>query len=897
MKLGRQFLTFTLFASLLLASLPVALACGPGYLEPVFDFDNWPDPPFREFTSGNIGLVKPTFGRKALFIAYRYANGGSFSSRDQEALIDALRGKPPEENDVTKALEAWVAARKVVIGDEKLPEIYTDKNYSGYNFFPNCTINAFEVATQVLNDRSATYGVDDPNVREWLKGQDRVFDICSSGGVYPTEAGADTPTWFKKDRAYQIAAAHFYALDFGGALDRFEGIARDNESPWQETSDYLIGRTLVRQASLLKDEKANKDIYARAEEHLEAVARRSGKFGSAAEQLIALIKYRSRPKERVNELAGVLLTSNDPNLKQDLIDYTWLLDKFEAQVLEQIRERRAEEERKRAEAAGEKPRQVSVTRGWEEQRKAIESGQIISIALTYAIADKPYPSYTSADFKPDVTDEEILARFKEVIGRNLTEDEIAKVKESKADALQDRTRYLGANFRFGKESEKFGYEGDRYSDETLQLELVPDFLRRSDLSDWIFSFQTKDDRAFEHAVQRWRETSSPAWLMAAMTKAKIDSPELTRLMQDAAKMSRSAPAFPTVAYHLARLMIGQNKNAEAKKLLDEIIASDFRGLPVSAQNAFLEQRMRVATTFGEFLKFGLRKPVTFDSDGQYAHLREFMEEQKTWWNPENNTETREEYIRGVEDQYRETLPWDDRMMFDQHTTDILNRYFPLDALAQTALSPEIPDYIRESLVLSVWARAVLLNRRDVALKFAAEAMKQRAMSEDFAKIVNAKTDAARRWEELWVLLKHPKISVFVKSGMMLTAEEEVSSWEDGWWEEPADTEYIGDGVESPKVLPKPPFISTLQSANAVRERKQIVALGDAETYLSNRVFEWATKFPRDPRIPEALYIAAVINFETKYGAGVEEQHQKALKLLEQKYPNSPWTAKAKSGDF
>ena len=67
--------------------------------------------------------------------------------------------------------------------------------------------------------------------------------------------------------------------------------------------------------------------------------------------------------------------------------------------------------------------------------------------------------------------------------------------------------------------------------------------------------------------------------------------------------------------------------------------------------------------------------------------------------------------------------------------------------------------------------------------------------------------------------------------------------------------------------------------------------------LNMSMFDPTTKFPRDPRIPEALYIVAVINFETKYGAGVEEQHQKALKLLEQKHPNSPWTAKAKSGDF
>ena len=170
------------------------------------------------------------------------------------------------------------------------------------------------------------------------------------------------------------------------------------------------------------------------------------------------------------------------------------------------------------------------------------------------------------------------------------------------------------------------------------------------------------------------------------------------------------------------------------------------------------------------------------------------------------------------------------------------------------------------------------------------------MAEAFAKVVNAKTEPARRSEELWLLLKHPGISVFVKRGLLFTDQDDVSSWEDEWWQEPNDIDYSGDEAV-PKVLPKPAFITTLQSALALKERKQIVALGGAETYLTGRVFEWAAKSPRDPRIPEALFRVAVINFPTKYGNGTEEVHQKAVTLLEEKYADSPWTAKAKTGDF
>ena len=236
-------------------------------------------------------------------------------------------------------------------------------------------------------------------------------------------------------------------------------------------------------------------------------------------------------------------------------------------------------------------------------------------------------------------------------------------------------------------------------------------------------------------------------------------------------------------------------------------------------------------------------------------------------------------------------------MFDEYTADVLNRHFPLDALAQVALSPDLADhYIREALVLTVWARAVVLGRRDIATRFAAEAMKQPRMSEAFARVVNAKTEPARRSEETWLLLKHPGISVFVERGMLMEGDDDVTSWEDEWWYEPTDSEY-SHGEERPKVLLKPPFITAVQSATALKERKQISALGDAETYLSGRVFEWAARSPRDPRIAEALYRVAVINFQTKYGSGVEELHRKAVELLEKKYADTPWAAKAKAEEF
>src|SRR4030095_2083296 len=106
---------------------PFAHACGPEILEPIFVLKNSPDPPFREFTQGKIGIVKPSFGRKTLVIAYRYLNGGTFSEDEQKDLVEALTGASPETNS-DDALKAWITARKLVVKDQaELPEIYQER--------------------------------------------------------------------------------------------------------------------------------------------------------------------------------------------------------------------------------------------------------------------------------------------------------------------------------------------------------------------------------------------------------------------------------------------------------------------------------------------------------------------------------------------------------------------------------------------------------------------------------------------------------------------------------------------------------------------------------------------------------------------------------------------------
>ena len=363
MKDWRPLFAFVLSVTITLNLVPRARACGIDYIQPIFVFKESPDLPFENFTRGNIGIVQPTFGRKALFIAYRYLNDKPFTADEQTALVEALRGTPPED-DGDQAIKTWIAARKELLREgEDLPVIYTERQYENYDFFPNCTRNAFETATETLKDHLAKYGPEDRSVRSWLAAQDVVFENCAGGKQVPAAVGGESSDWLRKDRDYQIAAALFYSLNFDEARDRFEKIAGDTESPWQQTAEYLVGRTLVRQASLIADESRKRATYERAEHYLQKLIARGGQFQNASQKLLALVKYRLRPEDRLRELGQLLAyEGNDQNLRQDLIDYVWLLDKFEGKVLK-------EEEKRKAEPKGENERESPY------QRPNYESGR------------------------------------------------------------------------------------------------------------------------------------------------------------------------------------------------------------------------------------------------------------------------------------------------------------------------------------------------------------------------------------------------------------------------------------------------------------------------------------------------------------------------------------------
>jgi hypothetical protein len=324
----------TLVVLWLLNALP-AQACGPFFPQAIFTHKLHPDLPLENYARGELGILRRTYARSYLVVAYRYLTGKNLDRREQAAVMnlwqERLNGTWPNSHQWIKD---WQPARKQVIGVGAGPQIRdTFRDIKQRYWFANCLEDTFRSAIATLNERTRRLGIDSAAIREWVAGQDAVLSNCADKEMIPAPLPPNADPLRRADRAYQIAAANFYAAHFDMAETLFRQIAVDRASPWSEIAPYLAVRALVRKATLtVEDENTERTLLRRAATELSGIAQDPGlkTTHAAARRLSAVIRLRAEPMARLNELAGEILKKDSvETLKQDLSDYTWLLDRIQ----------------------------------------------------------------------------------------------------------------------------------------------------------------------------------------------------------------------------------------------------------------------------------------------------------------------------------------------------------------------------------------------------------------------------------------------------------------------------------------------------------------------------------------------------------------------------------------
>lgn len=333
----------------------------------VFTWERHPDLPMERFAAGRIGILQPFYARSYLVVAYRELMDRPLSAMEREEAVDLwdrrLNGNPnylatpvPEaEADDAYPASTWLKARAEFMHGPP-PVIHREnRDWERQNWMDNIQGGAFRTALRTLAERSKRWGRKDPRLRLWIQAQDQVFASTPEHPAIPAPLDAESDPQLRQDRAYQRAAARFYAQDFDAAIADFRLIMQDRDSPWNQAAAYLVARAWYRKGT--RCEATRPDEAKRAFQEAMAIARscpenfrlhpfarslgwqlKEGRLAEAsgdpeafefatyclAKASAALADPPGRTRELADQLSRV---DGAPDFGIDLGDYTILLDR------------------------------------------------------------------------------------------------------------------------------------------------------------------------------------------------------------------------------------------------------------------------------------------------------------------------------------------------------------------------------------------------------------------------------------------------------------------------------------------------------------------------------------------------------------------------------------------
>jgi len=296
-------------------------ACGPCGSAMYFWFYSQPTTDLVGFARGEIGVIQPTWGGSYLLVAYRYLDGMPLSESEQQdmvALWERRRHTPRwgqgalgEKPDPVTVWIDWhnrlTNGCPRLSGHSELDIFRWPQGGESWERYRNCGDDAFRNATLTLGSLAATWAAGSPAVCDWLE---------------------QLEPKLLPYRAYQMAAADFYAERWTEAHWRFLAIGNDESSPWRDIGPHLAIRSLLRKAQLgnggegdgVTLEKARQElIELRADPERGAGTPRASRF-------LDYLVSRLVPAERISTCAEAIMTgARENSLGQLADDYTTLL--------------------------------------------------------------------------------------------------------------------------------------------------------------------------------------------------------------------------------------------------------------------------------------------------------------------------------------------------------------------------------------------------------------------------------------------------------------------------------------------------------------------------------------------------------------------------------------------
>ena len=239
-------------------SLPDSLR--PGYIAPI-------DGPVNDrlYAGGNLKLIRPTYGRASLYVAWRaiHAPIGSLGGENRQRRGDMVNGMLPPPQRGADQINAWLQLRGTLAPQPPAaaPDYFRHAKMQVPGFgqvdsiVGQCGADAYAFATTTLKDLVGDTSLKDAERRAWIAGQDSVFaqcawsaDLGTAPPPLPEAVSARAPDKLKALNAYQHAAALFYRDEFVAARKEFDAIATQTRNPMRPWAILAAMRCDLRDA-------------------------------------------------------------------------------------------------------------------------------------------------------------------------------------------------------------------------------------------------------------------------------------------------------------------------------------------------------------------------------------------------------------------------------------------------------------------------------------------------------------------------------------------------------------------------------------------------------------------------------------------------------------------------
>ena len=422
-----------------------------------------------------------------------------------------------------------------------------------------------------------------------------------------------------------------------------------------------------------------------------------------------------------------------------------------------------------------------------------------------------------------------------------------------AETLQSLAKQLmvpraGADFEGTIEQSRYVLRSDNFQKALSQPDIPEPF-------DWV---KTLESGNLSHAVERWRASHSLPWLTLALMYSNGKDAGSPDLIQQAAHIDKSSPAFVTATYNAIRLRMERGEINGPRAQLDKLL-SNSADYPASVLNAWRAERMRLATTFDDFLRWAPRTPI----------LVGYEEGPPRMPNPESP-------------------------VLANDSTYVLNYLTPIAKLAEAAHSQRLPAWSAADVALAAWTRAFMLEDAAVMRDMAPILSKAHpGWAADLSPPSGADSVA---WRFRGALL----IAHNAEFQPLLPVDYWQHVESGSWWcavsrpgKSSRDIDQSTAAWRLPASFePSESVISRSERSTAEKEIARLQQIGSGQSLVAPIILAWVKSHPEDPLAPEALHrIVRVVRYGCHVDAANGELSKAAFDLLHRRYPKSEWTAK------